>query len=330
MLVLDTTSVPPADRAEAVQSTVSANCSTSAATFDDPGAVRAEMHVVGLGSTKVFTIDGSATTLRRTARMSRAMGEQEIALALPMRASNRMAWEREERVFHARDLILVDLSAPYVYSWPAGGASYAFHVDAAELGLPLDAVRAAARRLPHSPLYALVRDHVARVTTAARTLADEAEGERIGAASVKLMRALVLSAAGGTRGLADAVHDSTAERVQAYVRGHLRDPALSPAEIAAANGISLRTLYKVYEELGTGLEASILEQRLRGARTDLAAPGRRHHTIAAVARSWGFANPSAFAQRFRRAFGITPRQWRDASAAPTPAAGHRAPPGTAC
>ncbi|MCO1656372.1 helix-turn-helix domain-containing protein [Pseudonocardia humida] len=310
MLVLDTTSVPPADRAEAFQTTVSANCSTSAATFADPADVRAEVHAFELGSTKVLTIDASGTTLRRTPRMARAMDRQEIALALPLRAGNHMLWEREDRVFGPRDMILVDLAAPYVYRWPAGGASYAFHVDVDELGLPVDAVRSAARELRASPLYPLVRDHVTRVTTGAGTLRVSTAAADVGAATVKLMRALVLSAAGDSRRLGEAMHASTAARVQAYVRAHLRDPDLTPARIAAANGISVRTLYKVYEALGTSLEGSVIEQRLDGAKADLVAPVRGHHSIAAIARSWGFRDASYFARRFGRAFGVSPRQWR--------------------
>lgn len=317
MLVLDTDSVAPADRAEAFQSTVSANCSTSMASFSHPDRLRAEMHVFELGTTKVFTIDASGTTLRRTPRMSRAMNQQEIALALPLRASNQMMWEREQRLFGPRDLILVDLSAPYVYSWPEGGASYAFHVDVDELGISLDTVRTAALELRGSPLYPLVRDHIARVTTEAHTLADSAAAAQLGTASVELMRALILSAAGDSRRRSEAMHASTTARIQAYVRSHLRDPDLTPAQIAAANGVSVRALYKTYEMLGASLQQSIIDQRLQGARTDLVAPGCRHRSIATVARLWGFANPSFFSHRFRQAFGVTPRQWRVGATAAT-------------
>jgi AraC-like DNA-binding protein len=315
VLVLDTASVPAADRAEAFQSTVSQNCSTSMATFADPGSLRAEMHVFDLGVAKVFNIEASGTTLRRTPRMSRAMNECSIALALPLRASNHMMWEREHRLFGPRDLILVDLSAPYVYGWPGDGASYAFHVDFDGLGLPMDTIRTAARELRTSPLYPLVRDHITRVTTEAHLLADSAAASHVGAASAELMHALIVSAAGDTRRLGEAMHASSAARVQAYVRHHLRDPDLGPARIAAANGMSVRALYKMYETLGQSLEQSIIQQRLRGAKAELSAPSRRHRSIAATARAWGFTNPSYFSQRFRQAFGVTPRQWRTGATA---------------
>jgi AraC-like DNA-binding protein len=310
MLVLDTKSLPETDRAEAFQASVSQNCSTSMAAFDDPTGVRAELHVFDLGPAKVFNIEASGTTLRRTPGMARAMNDCSIVLALPMMSNNRMMWDREERLFGPHDMMLVDVSAPYVYGWHGDGASYAFHVDFDDLGLPMDTIRAATRQLHASPIYSLVRDHIVRVTSQARQLADSAAATHVGVASVELMRALIISAAGDARLRDEAMHASLASRVQAYVRHHLCDPDLNPTKIAAANAISVRALYTVYEALGVSLEQSIIQQRLDGARTDLSATNQRYVSIAATARAWGFANPSFFSNRFRSAFGVTPREWR--------------------
>jgi len=308
MLVLDTESLPPSARAEAFQSTVSANCSSSMATFEDPAAIHARMTVFDFGPAKVFNIEASGTTLRRTPKMSRADTETSIVLALPMRTDNHMTWAREERLYGPRDLMLVDLSVPYVYGWKGGGASYAVHVDVDHLGLPRDAVHTAARELRGSPLYGLVRDHVAHLTSQADELSGNTGAPSLGAATAELMRALVVSAASDHRRLGDVLHSSMQARVEAYVRTHIRDPELTPARIAAANAISLRALYKLYETQGRSLEKSIIEQRLLGARSDLTSAHRRYTSIAAVARAWGFANPSFFSSKFREAFGVTPRQ----------------------
>ncbi len=308
VLVLDTRALPDGDRAEAFQATVSANCSSSMAVFEDPTAIQARMTVSDLGRAKVFNIDATGTTLRRTPRMSRQETETSVVLALPMRTDNRMSWEREERVYGPRDLILVDLSVPYVYGWRGSGASYALHVDVDHLGVPRDLIHRAARELRRSPLYDLVRDHVARVTAHAESLAAGPGAAELGAASAELMRALVVSAAGQDALLRETMATSLQARVEAYIRTHLRDPDLSPARIAAAHAISVRALYKLYESMGRSLEQSIIEQRLHGARAELTATTRRWTSIAAVARGWGFTNPSYFTSRFRAAYGVTPRQ----------------------
>jgi AraC-like DNA-binding protein len=112
------------------------------------------------------------------------------------------------------------------------------------------------------------------------------------------------------QGVRDMVRATAYTGVQEYIRAHLRDPDLCPQRIAAAAGISVRLLYKLYEFRGTSLEQVIIEQRLDGAGADLIRPSMLHRTIAAVARSWGFTNPSFFSSRFRQAFGSTPREWR--------------------
>lgn len=314
ILVLDTATLPASDRAEAFQTTVSANCSTSVAVFNDKTDVRATMHVYDLGPAKVFNIDASGTILRRTPQMSRAADKCEITLALPVRASNQLLWNRDEHQYGPHDLMLVDLSAPYVYRWPDHGASYAFHVDYDHLGLPMDTIHRASRNLRASPLYPLVQAHIRSIVTEAHTIADSGASYHLGAASVELMHALVVSAAGDTRRSTDSHRTSTASRVEAFIRLHLRDPDLSPARIAAENSLSVRALYKLYEDKpGPTLEQSIIDLRLRGARTDLSHPGLRHRSIASIARSWGFTNPSFFSSRFRHTFGTTPRQWRTES-----------------
>lgn len=313
MLVLNTDDLSVADRTEAYQSAVSANCTTSMVEFEEPGSFHAELHVFDLGPARVFNIDASGNTLRRTPRMARQMNECSIVLALPMRTTNQLAWEREDVAFGPADMILVDVSAPYVYSWRGEGASYAFHVEFDQLGLPMDTIRTATRNLRSSPLYPLVRDHIARVTRDASQIADTEVAAQVGLASMALMQALIVSAADDSRRLRDAMHISLAVRVQTYVREHARDHDLSPAKIAAQNGLSVRALYNLYETLGVSLEQSIIHHRLQGARADLASPRHRHRTIAAIARDWGFTNQSFFSTRFRQEFGLTPRQLRGGS-----------------
>jgi AraC-like DNA-binding protein len=313
MQVLDTTILEPGDRADAYQAVVSDNCTVSQASFEDAAALRAEMHVFDLGQAKVFNIESSGTTLRRTARVAAGMNNCPIALALPMRTDNRLVRDRgDDRVFGSDDLILVDLSSPYTYGWTGDGASYAFHVEYDDLGLPMDTIRRAIREVRTSPL---VRDHMVRVTTTAEEIEASGAAHDVGAASVNLMRALIVSAAGDRAATQDAMDATLRFRVREYVRAHLRDPELSPARIASACGVSVRLLYKLYEGEETSLEQSIIEQRLTGARADLASPRLRHRTIEAVARTWGFTSPSFFSSRFSRAFGSTPREWRTESSA---------------
>jgi hypothetical protein len=58
MLILDTSALPPQERAEAFQATISQASSSNLATFDDPGDVRAVLTLYEFGPGRVFNSSG--------------------------------------------------------------------------------------------------------------------------------------------------------------------------------------------------------------------------------------------------------------------------------
>lgn len=135
----------------------------------------------------------------------------------------------------------------------------------------------------------------------------------MGTATIELVRAFVLIASDRAQAR-DALADTLSVRIHGYVRRQLRDPALTPHSIARAHNISVRQLYKLTAALHEGgLAHWITTQRLAGARHELADPACRHRSIAMIARSWGFVSAPHFSRRFRRAYGMTPRDWRELS-----------------
>lgn len=212
-------------------------------------------------------------------------------------------------------LTVTDVTSPYSFAWgDAEGAGRALQIPVARLGVSVDVVRRAVPRVVDSPLYDLVRTHVAQVTRDAERLTADPGWPALSVATVELARALVVSAA-DTRG---AVPDEALlVRVRSWVGQHLIDPDLDAARIAAEHAISVRQLYRLCAAAGFSLEQWVIDQRLAGARAELARPGGR--PIAAVARAWGFGDPSHFSRRFRTAFGTTPREWRAQHTTPAPA-----------
>ena len=102
-------------------------------------------------------------------------------------------------------------------------------------------------------------------------------------------------------------------RVQAFIQQHLADPELSPAMIAAAHHISLRYLYRLFEQQGHTVAAWIRSQRLERCRADLADPTQCATAIQTIANRWGFTHPADFSRAFRTAYGVPPRDHRRAA-----------------
>lgn len=131
----------------------------------------------------------------------------------------------------------------------------------------------------------------------------------IGEATTHLVRALLTSAADGDPEPA-ALTDVLFSRITWYLRTHLRDPALGPAQIAAAHNVSVRYLYKLFAEHHRSLEQWLITERLKGAARQLHEPASRHLPVAVIAARWGFDDAAHFSRRFRQAYGMTPREWR--------------------
>jgi AraC-like DNA-binding protein len=186
------------------------------------------------------------------------------------------------------------------------GHTSAFQLPFDEIGLSLETTRRASERLTSSPLFSLVSHHLTWIQANADSLTSTS-ATSVGAATTHLVRALIVSAAEDDRDARSALADALLPRILAYVRQHLTDHDLTPAAIARAHSISLRYLYKLCSTADVRLVDWIIEQRLEGAREDLTNPNRSRQSIASIAYKWGFRDPSHFSTRFRRAYGVPPR-----------------------
>ena len=315
MLLLDTDTLAPEDRVAAFRSAFDQASVPCRIEHLAPEAdVHSRMHLSTFGEATLFSTDASGFRLVRTVRHVRMEGPEVVALAVQSRAVGRFGQFGHASVVLPGELMVSDLTAPYEFSWEGTGGSRAFQIPYDQLALPHDVVRAAAPRLRRSPLHGLVRDHLVSLAAEAEELSATAGAAGLGRATVELVRALLVSAAGDDR-LAPAVRAETLlSRVLAYARAHLAEPDLGPARIAAAHNVSLRQLYKACAAGGVHLEQWLIGERLEMARSRLASPSGRQRPIAVTAAACGFPDPSHFARRFRGAYGMTPREWVRATA----------------
>ena len=98
--------------------------------------------------------------------------------------------------------------------------------------------------------------------------------------------------------------------IQAFIQRHLGDPGLSPAMIAAAHHVSLRSLHQLFHDEGLTVAGWIRRRRLEGCRRDLSDPALDSRPVAAIAARWGFSSPGDFSRAFRAAHGLPPAEYR--------------------
>lgn len=102
--------------------------------------------------------------------------------------------------------------------------------------------------------------------------------------------------------------DPRIERVIAFIETHLQTPITVP-QLAAHAGLSVSQLTRLFRrETGTTPTAYVNQLRLRRARALIE---RTCLPVSQVMAQVGIADPSHFARDFRRAYGFSPRLFRE-------------------
>lgn len=94
------------------------------------------------------------------------------------------------------------------------------------------------------------------------------------------------------------------------IESSLCDPCLSPLKVANRLGISVRQLYRLFEDQDDSVSRYIQRARLRGAATDLGNFQLRDKSVTEIAYTWGFSDSAHFSRSFKKQFDVAPRDYR--------------------
>ncbi|RKP56794.1 AraC family transcriptional regulator [Pararobbsia silviterrae] len=157
-----------------------------------------------------------------------------------------------------------------------------------------------------TPLARLIVDHLASLSRNIRQMDAHAIDVSIRSGVQLLTEAFCLQA--GLRGNARAAKRAAMfERVRRYIQANLFDDDLSPERVLGVLDLPRPTLYRMFEHEG-GMATYIRHLRLRHAADDLVR--RADLSVTEIAYGAGFSSPSDFTRAFRRAFDMTPQDFR--------------------
>lgn len=316
-LVLDTDLVPAEHRRDALTAAMRATSGSSRVDLeDDARGVAGRLQLWSFGETAIFQAGTTGVSLVRDAKAVGAGSPDVLALAVQGAGLGRHQTGEDQRVVRPGDLMVVDVTKPFDFSWSGRGASTALHVPLGALGLSQEAVTRAAARLGSSPLYGVVARLITELARDAERISASASAAAAGEAGIRLTRALLDVAAHDGAQSGDTLEETLLTQVRAYVAHNLGDPDLGSDSVAAALAVSRRQLYRACERAGFSLEQYVIERRLLHAKAELAESTSRHLTIATIAQRWGFKDPTHFTRRFRSTFGLLPSEWRRLSDRP--------------
>ncbi|WP_446223066.1 helix-turn-helix domain-containing protein [Nocardia sp. IBHARD005] len=311
-VLIDSDYFTPADRREAVTAILQeADIGANLQMWDSPAEVVSRHQAWMLGPIALTRSEVSGHQVCRTSRHERSTPSDTLTVTV------QNGQVRRHEQFGAQTLIepgaceVIDLATAFASGWHGLGGTLCLQLSRERLGISAETVVAAHGRLAASPLYPMVTAQIQHLVAIADQLETDPAAASVGEACLEMVRALLISAAGRGPGDGAAIPEQLLiEQILGYVRTHLSDSTLKTPDIAAANNISVRHLYKVCAQSGISLEQWIIEQRLVRARDMLIDRGYEHRSIASVAGAVGFRDAAHFARRFREAFGTTPRDWR--------------------
>ncbi|MER6678082.1 helix-turn-helix domain-containing protein [Streptomyces sp. NPDC000983] len=311
--VLDTASLPPRDREEVVRHAVWESLVAVDIDHRPPAEdISVRIGLGAVGPLRVCSARASAVTVRRTAPLARQDEEPAVFLGLQVTGTSLVVQNGRECVLNPGDLAVYESNSPYTLLFDEGVDHHFLRFPRQLLALPERLLRDTGTVALGSdnPLAGIAFTYFSQLAVNDR-LHRPVLGDTAAEPSVELLRAL-LTTQYGNSSLATAPLEATLGlRIKQYIRDHLADPDLSAARIADAHGISVRHLYVVLSRSGISLGDWIRTRRLAECRRELAGPSGRLRTIAATGRRWGFVDATHFSKTFKRAYGISPRDWRE-------------------
>ena len=104
--------------------------------------------------------------------------------------------------------------------------------------------------------------------------------------------------------------------VQKVIDESLTQPGLSPVGLASRLNISVRHLYRLFEEQDDSVCRYIQRARLKRSADDLTNPFLKSESITSIAYKWGFTDSAHFSRSFKKQFDVCPKDFRSSRLQP--------------
>ncbi|MFE0156880.1 helix-turn-helix domain-containing protein [Nonomuraea sp. NPDC059007] len=319
--LIRTEQVPPADRLQFTQDLTASTWVPMDCRSEHHRDYLGVLRVNGLGAMTVVAMDILPITVRRTPKLIE-QADPDLMKLLLVRANGSSVVEQDGRqaLLGPAGFAFYDTRRPYEVSCGVG-----VHEPTRVLtfAFPPSLLPLSRRQLRHltATCFPATAGVGALTSQFLMQLARDidhfspAEAARLSATALEVLAVRLARELGADRWpTPEARRHALLTTIQAFILQHLGASWLSPATIAAAHHISLRSLHQLFHDQGLTAAAWIRQRRLERCRRDLADPALAGRPVAVIAARWGFASASDFSRTFRAAHGLPPGQYRLAQA----------------
>jgi AraC-like DNA-binding protein len=266
-----------------------------------------------LGQIDLFRITADSCRAARTRHGISASDPESLLVAIQARGSCVVTQEGRSATLQQMDITSYDSSHPYTVHATTPFELVVFTIPRATLGRQAERLCGlTAQRIPAGAgLSALAVPFLLQVAAGLEEDAPHEADFDLGESVVDLVRGLYAGGRSSARPAIDGGRSVLLAQIKSFIEVHLGDQDLSPAQIAAANAVSVRYLYKLFEPEETSVREWVRHRRLERCRRDMADPACRGETIIGIASHWGWASAAHFTRCFHEAYGCSPRTFRN-------------------
>jgi AraC-like DNA-binding protein len=115
-------------------------------------------------------------------------------------------------------------------------------------------------------------------------------------------------------GGAKAARAAHLHRICQTIETMLAEPDLTLEQVADADGISARSVQKLFAAAGQNFSTYLRTRRLERCRLDLTSPMFASLSISEICFRWGFNGSAHFSRAFKDQYGVSPRDYRRSQA----------------
>lgn len=264
-----------------------------------------------LADIELAVVNSNGQHVRRTSRLIRQTQDELFLVSFQLAGEGEVRQDGRRAVLAAGDFVIYDSTRPY---------ELVFREDFEQLvvTVPRDRLRVrapSAERLTAIAIRGsqgigrLLGELVVGLTEHAEAMAGQTQAS-VSNAVLDLVATALATLPASQVGSLPTLKLFHLNRIKSYIHEHLSDPDLSIISISEALGVSVSSMYRVFEAERCSLAEWIWDQRLQACRATLLDVACSGLSIKQIAMSWGFNDPAHFSRAFRRRFGQSPAAFR--------------------
>ncbi|MFF7098393.1 helix-turn-helix domain-containing protein [Streptomyces rubradiris] len=279
---------------------------------------QASQRVLTLGDVTVWPTTFQPVRFVRTPKQVRASDPETVHVSLPIRGTLHGLHYGNDIACGPGSFCVLDSSRPVDLTGGNGGLPHTgIGMEVPKALLPSTRHKMSALttcRLSEDEGFGVLLGQFLRHVAANTASYGRSDGPRLAIVAVDLLSAMFAHVLDDGRSLQPETRRRTLVlSIRAFILRQLHDPLLAPPVIAAAHHISVSHLHRLFQDEDDSVASFVRSQRLEHARRDLADPAQSTVPMHEVAARWGFTQQSVFSRSLRSAYGISPREYRQAA-----------------